>query len=181
MNSVLIRFYENQAKDHNGRTLEEMQHYNYEQLEKIHNYIQWMFPLCEKSNFNYSAPVLTYEDILYIKSSQKIKNNMIKSLSVITDFWGIGKDEETNKYQIKSDRIKLWITPGNHNFLRISRVIKSLILFDMEEEAKLFYNCLVEISNKCHKIGNSLKHWEKSIKYKKDLPKEQANNKLRIA
>jgi hypothetical protein len=162
--SLIIKFYEKQSKDNNGRSLDEMQHYNYEKLENIHDYIQWMFPLRRKSDFNDNAPILTQNDITYIKNSKEIKKNMAKSLSVITDFWGIEKDEKTNKYIIKDDRINTWITPGNHNFLRVSRVIKSLILFDMEEEAKLFFNCLEELNSKYKNIiRSSFKYWKKSI------------------
>ena len=36
------------------------------QLESMHCYIQWLFPLCEKSPFNGSAPVLQREEIVAI-------------------------------------------------------------------------------------------------------------------
>jgi hypothetical protein len=56
--SRIKKFYEKRAKDNYGRSLDEMQHYNYEELEYIHNYIQWMFPLTEKSRVNFSAPCI---------------------------------------------------------------------------------------------------------------------------
>jgi hypothetical protein len=163
--SKIIQFYEKNSKDNYGRTLHEMQHYNYEQLENIHNYIQWMFPLREKSRVNLSAPLLKDKDILYIKNSEKIKQNMLVSTLVITDFWGIGKEFLENKYYVKNDRIKNMITPKNHNFLRISRILKSHILFDMKNEAVLLFKCFEEIRNDGNQniIGESFTSWENAI------------------
>ncbi|GHV09736.1 hypothetical protein FACS189485_22570 [Spirochaetia bacterium] len=164
--SKIIKFYEKCANDNYGRSLDDMQHYNYEQLENIHDYIQWMFPLNKKSRVNLSAPVLNDKDILYIKDSNTIKQNMFASVLVITDFWGIGKEYSENKYCIKNDRVKTWLTPMNHNFLRISRVLKSLILFDMKNEAELLFKCFEDINNNGNKeiIGESFLHWKKAIK-----------------
>jgi hypothetical protein len=160
--SKIIKFYEKRATDNYGRSLEEMQHYNYEQLEDIHNYIQWMFPLRKKSSVNLSAPTLKDTDIEYIKNSKTIKNNIFVSTLVITDFWGIGKEFTENRYFIKSNRVKLWVTPSNHNFLRVTRVLRSLVLFDVKDEAVALLKCLEEIKNNGNQniIGDSFKYWE---------------------
>jgi hypothetical protein len=124
-----------------------------------------MFPLKERSNFNYTAPILEGIDIEYIKGSLKMKSNMHLSASIITDFWGMGKDNDKIKYVVKNDRLNLWITPMNHNFLRVSRVLKSLVLFDLKNEAELLFKCLKEIRNdgKERIIGESFLYWEKAI------------------
>ena len=35
-----------------------------------------------------------------------------------------------------------WIYPSNHNYLRISRIIKCLMLLDFQDEAQMFFSVL---------------------------------------
>jgi len=41
-----------------------------------------------------------------------------------------------------AERAKNWVTPGNHNHLRITRVLKSLRLLGLEPETAGFFECL---------------------------------------
>jgi hypothetical protein len=38
-----------------------------------------------------------------------------------------------------------WLTPGNHNHLRITRILRCLTVVGLEPEAKAFFGCLAEI------------------------------------
>ena len=54
-----------------------------------------------------------------------------------------------------------WVTPGNHNFLRLTRILKSLMLFGMKQEAitlELFLEGLYE-SNKNIITEETLNFW----------------------
>ena len=52
-----------------GYSLQEIQNdWSDQQLELVHNYIQWLFPLTEFSAFNPSAPVLDSETIARFRS-----------------------------------------------------------------------------------------------------------------
>jgi hypothetical protein len=44
---------------HRGRYLREIQEWPDDQLESVHDYIQWLFPLPEPSGFNVAAPALS--------------------------------------------------------------------------------------------------------------------------
>ena len=59
----IVGFYSGTAPDHRGRYLHEIQRWSDDQLEKVHDYIQWLFPLPEPSGFNLAAPVLSRESI----------------------------------------------------------------------------------------------------------------------
>jgi hypothetical protein len=50
--SKLINFYLGNECDHRGRNIIAIWQWNNEQLETVHDYIQWLFPLKEKSAFN---------------------------------------------------------------------------------------------------------------------------------
>jgi hypothetical protein len=57
-NDPILGFYSGVEPDHRGRYLHEIQKWPDDQLESVHDYIQWLFPLPERSGFNVSAPVL---------------------------------------------------------------------------------------------------------------------------
>jgi hypothetical protein len=38
-----------------------------------------------------------------------------------------------------------WLSPGNHNHLRITRILRCLTVLGLEAEAKAFFGCLSEI------------------------------------
>jgi hypothetical protein len=57
--SRIIGFYNGTESDHRGRYLNEIQKWPDDQLEAVHDYIQWLFPLPESSGFNVAVPVLT--------------------------------------------------------------------------------------------------------------------------
>tara|TARA_B100001971_G_scaffold191429_1_gene194926 strand:+ start:722 stop:1015 length:294 start_codon:yes stop_codon:yes gene_type:complete len=50
-----------------------------DQIENTHNFIQWVFPLNEKSNAVLKSPILTNEEIIIIKKSEIAQKNIKKS------------------------------------------------------------------------------------------------------
>jgi hypothetical protein len=38
-----------------------------------------------------------------------------------------------------------WLSPGNHNHLRITRILRCLTVLGLESEAKAFFGCLSEM------------------------------------
>jgi hypothetical protein len=166
----IVNFYSGVSVDSEGRTINDILEFNYEQLEVIHNYIQWLFPLNEKSNFNFHAPILTLEDICIMKANTEIKNNINKAISLILDFYGLrivikGENIEIIENKIYASRVKNWITPFNHNYLRITRMLKFLVLSGMKNYAVAFYNILERIyDNNKEIIGKeTFQYWKNTI------------------
>lgn len=166
----IVEFYKGKVKDSKKRYISNILDFNYFQLEEIHDYIQWLFPLKEPSLFNRNAPILTDEDILEFKNNDIIKSNIIKALKLLLNFYGYHLDEDNfmlvkkTKYSI---RLKYWMTPGNHNFLRITRILKFLKLMDMENYALLFFNELQSLYDNEYKniIGeNTYNYWYNAVK-----------------
>jgi len=71
----LVRFYARLAPDDRGRFLEEIQGWSDLQLERTHDYIQWLFPLTKRSAFNPSAPILDAKAISEFRSRPKLRAN----------------------------------------------------------------------------------------------------------
>jgi hypothetical protein len=49
----ILTFYQGQSPDSSGRMIETIWSWDYQKLEYTHDYIQWLFPLKEKSRFNW--------------------------------------------------------------------------------------------------------------------------------
>jgi Opioid growth factor receptor (OGFr) conserved region len=88
-NSRLLDFYLGVETDDRGRHLREMLQWPDAQLEQVHDYIQWMFPLTEKSAFNIRAPVLTPSDISEFRSNPELRQNLKASFVRILGFYGL--------------------------------------------------------------------------------------------
>src|SRR5262245_840829 len=61
--SRLVDFYRGAGTDTGGRQLAEIWAWGDDDLEAVHDFIQWLFPLPEPSRFNPDAPRLTEADI----------------------------------------------------------------------------------------------------------------------
>src|SRR5438874_20180 len=55
-NEKLLRFYSGEGTDDRDRTIADIWCYSHNELEGVHDYIQWLFPLAERSAFNPAAP-----------------------------------------------------------------------------------------------------------------------------
>lgn len=128
---------------------------NEEQKEKTHDYIQWMFPLQERSQYCMYSPVLSKEVIEKLKENEAVKSSMLLSFYSMLSFWGFSYvDLSTMPYEaLRKEKIVIlpdnsnssfgkWISKRNHNYKRITRVLKSLRLFGLEEYADAFESAL---------------------------------------
>jgi hypothetical protein len=164
--SKIIEFYSEAATDDVGRSLSEIQNWDYENLEDVHNFIQWLFPLEEASAFNWSAPVLTKEDIEIFRDSRELKQNLIKSFDLMLGFYGFQRDDTTiTKANNYDERIQNWLDYGNHNYLRITRILKCLCTLGLREYAQSFFKALEGVYNENQdQVGNSYDYWKRAIK-----------------
>lgn len=149
-NSHLIDFYLCKSPDSRGRMMENIWQWDSKQLENVHDYIQWLFPLKEKSNFNMYAPILRDLDIKTFRASAELKNNLLKSFQVMLHFYGLKCIDNSEIIQITTDnnfdlQKDNWLNRGNHNHLRITRILNSLVILGLETYARAFFLCLSEI------------------------------------
>lgn len=81
-----IGFYNGTEPDHRGRYLHEIQEWPDDQLQTIHDYIQWFFPLPEPSDFNLAAPVLNRESIQEFRTRPDLKEKLRVSFLRLMNF-----------------------------------------------------------------------------------------------
>ncbi len=126
MDSHIILFLKGKCPDYKGRTLIQLRCMSHYKLEKSHDVIQWMFPTDIPSEHCLNAPVLTDEDIETIKKDKVIQANIKLSLDRMVRFY---------------EKNDVWITIQNHNFLRITRILRCLWLAGLTHE----YVCVQKV------------------------------------
>ncbi|XP_070696445.1 opioid growth factor receptor [Pempheris klunzingeri] len=101
---------------------------DYKRLERVHSYIQWLFPLREPG-VNYMASELTKKEIEAFKKNEDAKKRLIESYELMLGFYGI---RLVNKETGEVKRAENWkerfgnLERNMHNNLRITRILKSL-------------------------------------------------------
>lgn len=146
----VVCFYTDECKKNtDGYTLTDILNFNDLELEKNHNYIQWIFPLTENSLHALHAPVIDKTDVEII--STECRDKIIASFERMLKFYGLKLSYE-NTYIIveKGDNWQensmRWLHLNNHNYLRLTRIMKSLCLMNMQNYAKSLYVTLMQIN-----------------------------------
>lgn len=163
MNYNIIYFLEGKGQN---PSIYEIWSYNFFQLEYKHDYIQWLFPLKEPSKYNINAPILSDEDIQYIKSNEKLKNHILFSFKQMLHFYGFKIDDENKIEYNKNYWIRKfnWLHKNNHNFNRITRILKSLCLLGLEKYAIEWEKILEEVYLKYpFTINDSINYWRRAV------------------
>ena len=157
----LIRFYEGTGTDHRGRTLADIHAYDHDALERHHDFIQWLFPLPEPSPVNPLAPRLTPEAIAAFSARSELRRALLASLDVMLDFYGLrlqrSHDADAAPTAVSpgeptvvraphwSRAAHNWLTPDNHNFLRLTRIMRSCSLLGLGDAARALLAALEEV------------------------------------
>src|ERR1039457_273980 len=93
--SRLLEFYSGHSPNSRGRYLWQLQSQSFDDLEHVHDYIQWMFPLLERSAYNVNAPVLSTSDVVEFRRDERLRCALLESFAVMLNFYGIDKTEST--------------------------------------------------------------------------------------
>lgn len=146
-----LAFYLGRDFDHRGRTVEFLWVYSNRSLEAVHDYIQWLFPLPTPSPYNPDAPLLTDERAEAARQIPEMRRRLITSLQRMLGFYGFdlrhGDDgaPTVSRSGNHDERVAQWVSDGNHNYLRISRILGCLRRVGLEAEASAFLGALEEL------------------------------------
>jgi hypothetical protein len=143
----LTEFYRGQTRDHAGRRIADIWAFSHDELESIHDFIQWLFPLEAPSPVNPEAPTLDARSMAEFSNSPELQANLRKSLAMMLDFYGLeqrqGKIVTAANSAVRSAN---WLMPNNHNHLRLTRIMHCLALCGLEAEAKALLQCLLDVA-----------------------------------
>lgn len=168
--SALIAFYRGDGRDHRGRLLSHIHQYSFDSLERHHDYIQWLFPLPEPSGANASAPLLSKDDIAAFGADDFLRKALLQSFQLMLQFYGLeltvrGEDVDIARGAHFDERSRVWLTSGNHNFLRISRILRSMSLLGLREHSRAFLKALENIyAEHAPVIGSTtMGYWRRAV------------------
>lgn len=102
---------------------------NYD-LEHRHDWIQWAFPIDTPSQFNPDAPVVTREEMGMLSDRQRA--NIRRCLAIYATFL---------------QNTQQWHRAGDHNHLRITRVLRCLTLAGMDDMARQWHRYVLANGN----------------------------------
>lgn len=173
MANNIIGFYEGREKNQVGMSIDEIREMDDKKLEKDHHYIQWIFPDTEKSLAVPTSPVLSQLDIDTFWEREDLQRILIEMFSKMMDFYGLNFYKSSKKeFAVEpgknfEKRAKEWITSRNHNFLRLTRIMRSMVLLGRADLAAALQKCLSDIyeDEKYKKIiGSTTKQfWDEAI------------------
>lgn len=133
----------NGIPNENNLTIDEIINFDNHWWDNEHNFIQWMFPLHESSMFNQSVPLIVNDHWTYYLSPHPRGDRMYQNLNRFMEF-------------IYSDISFLYVR--NHNWLRITRVLRSIRFFGLNNESIALYN----IWSRCIDDKTTKLYWEKA-------------------
>jgi hypothetical protein len=138
----LTRFFSGGADDE-GRTFDEIVGWDDARLEMVHDYIQWLFPLPERSGANPWAPVLDAETIAAIRRDAAMQGRLRAGFLRMLAFYGFaGEDGRVVEGPRFAAAARNWLRAGNHNHLRLTRMLRSLRVLGLEQEAAALWEAL---------------------------------------
>lgn len=163
----VIAFYTG-GTDHRGRTLERLLAWDDERLEAVHDYIQWVFPTRQPSGINPYAPLVTETAVKAFADDTRLRERLRAAFERMLRFYGLRERDgrvETDPERFEL-RARVWLQPGNHNHLRLTRIMESLSTLGLRAEAKALQQCLVEsVAAESHRVSSStLEFWKRAVK-----------------
>jgi hypothetical protein len=145
MADAVIAFYSG-GRDDEGRTLDQVLAWDDERLEAVHDYVQWLFPTRQPSGVNPSAPLVTDATIRAFAADAGLGARLRAAFDRMLEFYGLRR----HGTRIEIDdagfpaRSGVWLHPGNHNHLRLTRIMDSLATLGLAGDARALQRCLLE-------------------------------------
>ena len=138
----IVPFYRGEAPDDYGRTIELIWAFSDAQLEYTHNYIQRLFPLYTPSRFA-DAPLLDDATVQAFHDDPLLRERLLRSLDVMLDFYGLRREgDRIIRAEDFARCAANWLSPHNHNFLRLTRILISVGTLGLPQWARALFACL---------------------------------------
>lgn len=143
----LLAFYREGAPDDRGRTLDEILAWPDDRLEAVHDFIQWLFPLPERSGANPGAPTLDPPTIAAFHSTPAMQDRLRAAFTRMLRFYGLAWNPAASPGTVERlpdfpARAQNWLWPMNHNHLRLTRILRSTLLLGLKAESKALFHAL---------------------------------------
>lgn len=146
--SRIIAFFEGRGSDARGRTFNEIILWDDAELEHVHDFIQWLFPLDTRSGVNPHAPLVDRSVRDSFAASPRLRETLGRAFDRMLAFYGLARaGERIVRAASFHKRADIWLHPMHHNHLRLSRILRSLALLGRASDANALLDCLLAIRN----------------------------------
>lgn len=122
----LLKFFRNEEPDTEGRMIEDILRFTPDEIERIHNFIQWIFPTRNASAINPNAPLVTSEFEEAFLKDELAQKNYCRTCRLYLNYIGFDCQGCTCAIKRKKQSETRFYNLPHHNLLRISRVLNSL-------------------------------------------------------
>ncbi len=147
----IFNFFAGTGTDHAGRSIQDYHDMSNDDLEAIHDYIQWAFPTRQPSQCqDPNAPLLSDEAVVLLQSNWTALDNFYSMLDRMITFY-----EQTPK----------WLTGFDHNHMRITRIIESSGEILGLESPEYFLNIILKLNKNADSPVNakSINFWLRTM------------------
>lgn len=162
----LLAFYgDEEGRTASGYTLDAILGWPDEDWELQHDFVQWLFATDQESMFNPDAPVLDAATIARFRADPLLRHRLRRSFDRWLSFCGIIHIDAGLAFDRPNPDV--WGRP-NHNWLRITRVLRSLNLLGLNNEARAFFALLTTIRSQTD--STTWGYWERASRPDADPP-----------
>lgn len=167
--SALVAFHAGRGSDFAGRHIDDVWRMSHDELEYVHDYIQWLFPLRQRSSVQPHVPVVD-DAVVEAFRVPELQQRFLESARLMASFYGLEIVERDGRFEVRrapdfDERRRVWLTRGNHNFLRLTRIMKSLTLLGRPALARAWLEALESIYEEYgSSIGpDTLRYWRAAV------------------
>src|SRR5262245_50374790 len=130
--------------------ISEIRSFSHDDLESTHDFIQWLFPIRTRSRVNPDAPILDEATIHAFLTDERLRAELLASFRVMLDFYGFRLDAPPGlpivvRSGVSKEQRRRWLSPHNHNFLRITRILSCLSTLGLPAYAQAFFTALKDV------------------------------------
>ena len=158
----VLRFFTPGTGTRDDLSIDQVLQFSDHRLEIQHDFIQRLFPTDTPSHYQPDALVLSGKQLMSLRDHALVQAGLLAGLDRMLRFYGL--ERSSNGIQIKrgdTRRLDAVLQPKNHHCLRISRMIRSLTLFGLSEQAGALNACLQ--NHLARKPASARSDWQQPI------------------
>jgi hypothetical protein len=140
-----VKFYTEAGQDQSNRLHREILAMTDEQLERTHDFIQWLFPTATPSAFNPDAPLLDRGTIKTLTGNSTFRTRFSLTLKRMLEFWNLDYAGTGHNITLRPiTEWQTWMVYDNHNLLRMTRFMESCALLGYEKTGRSLCAALIQ-------------------------------------
>jgi hypothetical protein len=114
--------------------------------------------------------MLTHEDIAEFKRDHGLKTELLKSFEIMLAFYGLEITDVNDQVRVISApsfsaRSQVWLSPHNHNFLRLTRILRCMNQLGCQRHARALFEALQDLNRRYSTIigGATFRYWQLAV------------------